>query len=117
MTCFYAACTAPALAGAHVISALPDPGNELVRLIGGRRDDIAGLCLELGNLPDLCGEEIAVAHALSTCYADAGLRPRLQHLSSSSANVIAVIWIPRAASRPSRTSGGNCAVPGARTTC
>jgi acetylornithine deacetylase/succinyl-diaminopimelate desuccinylase-like protein len=85
-----------------VTTAFPRPADELARLIGDRRDDIIGLCLELGNLPDLCGEEIAVSRALAECYAAAGLQPRLQHLSSTSANVVAA-WT------------GEAAAPGART--
>jgi acetylornithine deacetylase/succinyl-diaminopimelate desuccinylase-like protein len=72
-----------------VTTALRGPADDLARLVGERRNDMAELCLELGNLPDLCGEEIAVAQALADCYATAGLRPRLQRLSSTSANVIA----------------------------
>jgi acetylornithine deacetylase/succinyl-diaminopimelate desuccinylase-like protein len=85
-----------------VSTAPPGPAGDLSRLISERRAAITGLCLQLGNLPDLCGEEIAVSQALAECYAAAGLEPRLQHLSGTSANVIAA-W------------SGDVGGPGART--
>lgn len=81
---------------------LPTGDERLVRLLDGQREAIASLCLELGNLPDQCGEELAVAEALSASYAAAGLSPRLQYLSNSSANVIAS-WAGRPASPARRT--------------
>jgi acetylornithine deacetylase/succinyl-diaminopimelate desuccinylase-like protein len=63
--------------------------SDLFRSAENRRDEAVAFCLELGNLPDLCGDERAVAETLFEGYRLAGLEPRLQPISEHSANVLA----------------------------
>lgn len=63
--------------------------RELFRSAENSCDEAVALCLELGNLPDLCGYERPVAEALFEAYRLAGLEPRLQPISEHSTNVLA----------------------------
>jgi acetylornithine deacetylase/succinyl-diaminopimelate desuccinylase-like protein len=63
----------------------------VLEAIDEARQDLADLCIELGNLTDYSGEELAVGRAVVDWLGAEGIEAWLQHMSPTSVNAVGLV--------------------------
>ena len=67
------------------------PGERVIEIIDGERQELIDLCLRLGNARDYAGDEREVAEAVEAWLAQAGIETRLQRISETSVNAVGIL--------------------------
>ena len=71
--------------------AKPTPGERVIDIFDGERQELIDLCLRLGNARDYAGDEREVAEAVEAWLAQAGIETRLQRIAETSANAVGIL--------------------------
>ena len=71
--------------------ALSTPGDGIIEVVDGERQELIDLCLRLGNARDYAGDEREVAEAVEAWLSEAGIETRLQRIDETSANAVGIL--------------------------